>query len=230
MTAGTGRVAAAILAGGRARRMGGAVKPLLVVGPHAAPASGHAGGAPTGARRILDRQLDLLQPLFGAVALVVADERARTEFVGLGLVGRPGVDVICDRPGPGLGPLAGLDAALAWLPSGFDSVVCVGGDMPALDANLLRAVRDTGPGSGAVVPRWSRGMEPLCARYARALGVRTAAALASGVRALHRFVEQVATTEEVTFIEEPRLRALDPDLRSFINVNTPEDLARWRVP
>jgi molybdenum cofactor guanylyltransferase len=210
------RVAAAIVAGGRARRLGGAIKPLLLVD----------------GRRILDRQLDALGPLFPALVIVVADAESRDQFRALALAGRPGIDVICDRPGPGLGPLAGIDAALGWLPAGFDAVVCVGGDMPHLAPALLAHLRDADPAAAAVVPRWSGGaeqkIEPLCARYGRALGPHISAALSGGMRALHHFVEQTATANEVAFIEEPALRALDPDLRSFANVNTPDDLARFR--
>jgi len=205
-------VACAILAGGRARRLGGAIKPLLLVD----------------GRRILDRQLDVLQPLFPAVALVVADEQARAAFQALGLVGRPGIDVICDRVGPGLGPLAGIDAAVNWLPPGFDAVVCVGGDMPRLAPALLAHLRDGEPAAAAVVPRSARGIEPLCARYGRSLGPRLSAALAAGTRALHQFIEQLAATGDATFIEESVLRALDPDADSFANVNTAADLARFR--
>ena len=206
------RVAAAIVAGGRARRLGGAIKPLLLVD----------------GRRIIDRQLDVLAPLFPALAIVVADAASRDQFRALALARRPGVDVICDRPGPGHGPLAGIDAALAWLPAGFDAVVCVGGDMPHLAPALLAHLRDAHGTAAAVVPRWSRGLEPLCARYDRALGQRVSEALAVGTRALHQFVEQTAATGEVTFVEESTLRTVDPDLRSFANVNTPDDLTRFR--
>jgi molybdenum cofactor guanylyltransferase len=214
---GAPRVAAAIVAGGRARRLGGAIKPLLLVD----------------GRRIIDRQLDVLAPLFPALAIVVADAASRDQFRALALAGRPGVDVICDRPRPGLGPLAGIDAALAWLPVGFDAVVCVGGDMPHLAPALLSHLRDADRTAAAVVPRWAGGaqqkLEPLCARYGRALAPHVSAALAAGTRAMHQFVEQTAATDHVTFIEEPVLQTLDPGLRSFANVNTPDDLARFRL-
>ena len=209
---GASRVAAAIIAGGRASRLGGAIKPLLLVD----------------GRRIIDRQLDVLAPLFPALVLVVADAESRDQFRALALAGRPGVDVISDRPGRGLGPLAGIDAALAWLPAGFDSVVCLGGDMPHLAPSLLAHLRDADRAAVAVVPRWSGGLEPLCARYGRALGPHVSAALAAGTRALHQFVEETAATSDVTFVEEPSLRELDPDLRSFANVNTADDLSTMR--
>jgi molybdopterin-guanine dinucleotide biosynthesis protein A len=191
--------AAAIFAGGRARRLGGACKPLLpVAGP-----------------RIIDRQLDVLRPLFQAIVVVTAD-RAAWSGVDVEL----GVEVITDRRGPGLGPLGGLDAALAWLPTDAPAIVCVAGDMPFLSAAVLRRLRDAPP-AAAVVPRLAGRPEPLCARYDRRLGEVVAEALDAGTRALHVFLDRVA----VSWIEEDELRALDPTLRSFTHVNTPGDLS-----
>src|SRR6185312_7006645 len=80
-------VAAAIIAGGPARRLGGVAKPLLEVGGQA----------------VADRQLAVLRPLFARV-FVVANDPAPW-------AGR-GVEVAADRV-VGAGPLAGLAAALA---------------------------------------------------------------------------------------------------------------------
>jgi molybdopterin-guanine dinucleotide biosynthesis protein A len=188
------QVAAAIVAGGRARRFGGVVKPLLVVE----------------GRRIIDRQLDVLLALFERVVIVANDA---TPFAGLGL------PVIPDRAGPGRGPLAGIDAALAWLPPEADSVVCVAGDMPFLVPAILRALRDAPP-AAAVVPRPAGKVEPLCARYHRALAPVIAAALSAGELAVHALLARPG----VAFLDDGALRPLDPTLRSFANVNSPADL------
>ena len=188
------RVAAAIVAGGRARRFDGAVKPLLVVE----------------GRRIIDRQLEVLSPLFERVVIVANDP---TPFAGLDL------PVIPDRIGPGRGPLAGIDAALGWLPPEVDSVVCVAGDMPFLAPAILRALRDAPP-APAVVPRPAGKVEPLCARYDRALTAAIAAALAAGELAVHALLAR----PDVAFLEDETLRHMDPTLRSFANVNSPADL------
>lgn len=191
-------VAAAILAGGRARRLGGAIKPLLVVE----------------GRRILDRQLDVLRPLFETIVLV-ANEPAF--FAGLDL----GFDlpIIPDRVGPGHGPLGGIDAALAFLRPPVESVVCVAGDMPFLQPAVLRALRDA-PAAVAVVPRLAGRPEPLCARYDLAFAPIVAEAIAAGRLAVHAALEGL----EVAFLDEPALRTLDPTLRTFVNVNTAADL------
>lgn len=186
---------AAILAGGGAQRMGGVAKPLLVVD----------------GRRIIDRQLDVLRPIFGTLLVIVANDPA--PYQGLN------VDVVPDRVGPGAGPLAGLDAALMFFPAAVTAVVCVAGDMPFLQPALLLHLRDAEP-APAIVPRLARGPEPLCARYDRALAPLVAASLAGGQRAMHRLIESI----NPRVLTETDLRRLDPDLRSFTNINTPDDL------
>jgi molybdenum cofactor guanylyltransferase len=194
-------VAAAIIAGGKGLRLGGVVKPLLVVD----------------GRRIIDRQLAILRPLFDAIVVVARDTAA---LVGASI----DVEVVTDREGPDFGPLAGLDAALAWLPSRFQSVVCVAGDMPFLESRLLRRLRDAVP-APATVPRLTTGPEPLCARYDRSLAGLVSDELAAGTRAMHIFLERVAEHfGPVDWVEEIELRGLDPDLRSFSNLNQPGHL------
>jgi molybdopterin-guanine dinucleotide biosynthesis protein A len=192
---GTGVTGVAILAGGNARRLGGVTKPLMVID----------------GRRIIDRQLDVLRPLFGAAIVIVANDPVPFRELG--------VSVIPDRVGPGVGPLAGLDAALAFFPPDVTAVVCVAGDMPFLHPDVLRALRDAGP-APAVVPRLLRGAEPLCARYDRTVAPRLATALATGMRALHVFVDTLGAT----YLSEDDARRLDPTLRTFTNLNAPDDL------
>jgi molybdopterin-guanine dinucleotide biosynthesis protein A len=132
-----GATAAVILAGGRGRRLGGAEKPLLRVD----------------GRRIIDRQLAVLRPLFADIA--IAADPAAAAFRDLGL------PVIADRRAAGEGPLAGIEAALAWLPARAAAVVCVAGDMPYLAPALLARLRDGHPDALALVPRHAGGVEPL---------------------------------------------------------------------
>ncbi|HXL34218.1 MAG TPA: hypothetical protein VN953_04815, partial [Gemmatimonadales bacterium] len=87
---------------------------------------------------------------------------------------------------------------------------------------LLAALRDRAPGADAVAPRSARGIEPLCARYARSLLPVIDARVRAGELAIHELLER----HGVDWIADAELAALDPDGRSFFNVNTPEDLAR----
>jgi len=184
--------AAAILAGGRATRLGGALKPLLVVG----------------GQRIIDRQLAVLRPLFDQIVLVTNDP---TPFAAIDL------PLIPDRE-PGKGPLAGIDAALAHFGPAHP-VVCLAGDLPFLNAPLLQHLRDT-PSPLALIPRLASRPDPLCARYDQAFADHARRALSEHRLAIHALLADLP----VDYLDEPLLRQFDPELRSFMNVNTPEDL------
>jgi molybdopterin-guanine dinucleotide biosynthesis protein A len=136
-----------------------------------------------------------------------------------------GVDIVADDPAHrGAGPLAGVHAALA-ATAGHTGVVCVAGDMPFVAPALLALLRDHAPGAAAVVPRVGGRAEPLLARWSAACLPVIAARLAAGRRAVHDVFDSVATT----WLDESALRAVDPDLRSLLNVNTPADLERARA-
>lgn len=190
-------VVAAIIAGGQGRRLGGSNKSALII----------AG------RSILERQLEVLRPRFARLLLV---SNTPPDPIPAG------VTLVRDRVPPGQGPLAGLDAALAALLPQEIAVVCVGGDMPLLAPALIELLRDVAPQAEAVVPRVGGHPQPLLARYARPCAARIAAALAAHAFKARALVDQLA----VHWLDEPALRALDPDLTSFENLNTPEDLAR----
>ena len=190
-------VLAAIIAGGQGTRLGGVAKGLLAVG----------------GRRIVDRQLEVLRPLFARVVLVANDPAPWAAL---------GVPIVPDRVPAGAGPLAGIDAALAALTPGEEAaVVCVGGDMPFLTAGALALLRDHAPAAQAVAARVGGLPEPLFARYARSCAPVVAAALAAGRFKAAALLDELA----VAWLDEPALRAVDPALRFLTNINTPEDLA-----
>ena len=120
---------AAILAGGRAQRLGGIDKSALIVG----------------ARSILDRQLSLLRALTPHL-LIVTSDRSRVQTVD--------VPVVVDRIG-GAGSLGGLYTALVEAPT--EQVLVIGCDMPFLTAPFLRHLAERGRSADAAVPRDERG-------------------------------------------------------------------------
>lgn len=130
---------AAILVGGRSRRLGGCDKARLRVGGVC----------------VIDRLVAAIQPLVRHVVLVTS---ARGAYGDLGL------PTVQDRV-PGRGVLAGIDAALA--ATDASHVLVVACDMPFLQgaflAELLRAGRDT----QVAVARAPDGRYPVCASIAR---------------------------------------------------------------
>ncbi len=193
-------IGAAILAGGRARRLGGAQKALVELG----------------GRTILQRQTAVLSSVAEEILLVVGDrEIFRAADLG-------GAKLVTDVS-PGRGPLAGLEAAFA--ASRADALLVVGCDLPFLDDKLLAHVRDAAPDAEAVVPRVAGRPQPLHARFARAALPFARARLARNSLRLIELLDDLRTH----FLDEAELRAIDAELASFTNVNTPEDLARARA-
>jgi molybdopterin-guanine dinucleotide biosynthesis protein A len=164
-----------------------------------------------GGRSIAERQLAVLRAVFARI-VVVANEAGPWSALG--------VEIAADRRG-GVGPLGGLHAAMA-ATQGEGGVLCVAGDMPFLEPAVLSLLRDSRPGAEAVVPRVGGRPEPLLARYAARALAAVDAQLDAGERAVHRLLARL----DVAWVDEDELRAVDPDLRSLMNVNTPDDLAR----
>jgi molybdopterin-guanine dinucleotide biosynthesis protein A len=129
----------ALVAGGKAVRLGGLAK----------------GALRSGGEAIAARTLRLFRALFEEV-LVVANDPA--PYLGLGA--RTVADAIAGKGAPG-----GVHAALAAAPTGW--VFAAGCDMPFLSEAAIRflwARRGTAP---AVLVEWERGPEPLHAFWSR---------------------------------------------------------------
>jgi len=175
---------AAIVAGGKAERLGGQPKGLIEVE----------------GRRIVDRQLEALRAVFDRVFMVANDPVPWSDL---------GLSIVNDRI-VGAGPLAGLDAALDALRPGEEDVVCVAGDMPFLDPRALELLRDHRPAQ-AVVPRVGGHLEPLFARYARTCAPHIFRAIVEGrwkTQALLAELDVAYLDEAVLRAIDPTLRFL----------------------
>lgn len=191
-------IAAAILAGGKATRMGGRPKSFITVE----------------GRTVIDRQLDVLRPLFAEI-LIVANDAAPYAAFGLPIVSDPPETEAARGQGPLLGIWAALAAARA------ERVVVLACDMPFLDPAALALVADPSAPEDVIVPVVDGWPEPLHARYSRGCLGPIRARLAAGERKITRFFAEVA----VRTIDEPTLRAIDPALRFLANCNSPDDLS-----
>ncbi|MCE9577792.1 MAG: NTP transferase domain-containing protein [Deltaproteobacteria bacterium] len=191
-------VAAVILAGGRGRRLGGVVKPLLAIE----------------GRAIIDRLRDALAPHAHELLLAVADP---AQAQGLGDA-RLVIDAV-----PGAGPVAGLAAARAATDARW--LIAVAGDMPHVTSAVIAALlARAGDDVDAVAIRLGTPPlpEPLLAVWGRAAAPMMARALERG-----RYRTSALLTDDglrVAWLEEADLRAVDPQLRSVQNVNRPTDL------
>ncbi len=192
-------VTAAVLAGGRSMRMG-VDKTLLPVD-----------GEPLVAR---------VAEAVGALCEHVVVVTNRPEALE-GTALPAGVRVLQDEVAY-QGPLGGLATALDAAEDEW--VLAVAADMPWLKADVVRLLWESRDGAQVVIPLTEKGSEPLLALYRRDCLPVARTVLESGRRRV------VAILPSLKVVEVPlaEVRTVDPDLASFVNVNTPEDLSDVR--
>ncbi|MGI8926990.1 MAG: molybdenum cofactor guanylyltransferase [Tepidiformaceae bacterium] len=169
-------------------------------------------------RTLLDWVVSAIAPAVGSI--VVSTSR------GQSLPPLPPLDVplrIIEDEMRAVGPLAALTAALATAPPGAFCFVA-SCDVPLLTTplvGLLLSIASAGA-YDAIVPVVAGRSQPLVAVYDRERCFRDfRSALAAGEGALAGGLAGLSVLE----VPEGALRTADPDLRSFLNVNRPEDLA-----
>jgi molybdopterin-guanine dinucleotide biosynthesis protein A len=121
----------------------------------------------------------------------------------------------------GMGPLAGIHAGL--LEARFPLVWVVACDLPDVEPALGELLRSHAAGVDAVVPRLGDDSEGVCAVYDRSLTPRLDTFLQAGERRVQDFLGRIA----VRYVTPAELRQVDPELRSFRNINTPADYEAW---
>ncbi|OGR34520.1 MAG: hypothetical protein A2051_08190 [Desulfovibrionales bacterium GWA2_65_9] len=193
---------AAILAGGAAKRMGGATKALLEVG----------------GRTILDTLVATLSGRFAEI-LLVAKEPEAFQAMQAGAPWRLVLDAC-----PARSSLTGIRTALAQART--EHVFITACDTPLLRPALLSALLGhLRPEDDVVLPIKPDGyFEPLCALYSRRCLPHIEAQLEREDYKIIRFFDKV----RVSPLPVETLLQADPDLLTFRNANTPEELELLR--
>lgn len=184
-------VSAAIMAGGKSKRMGQDKAWIELDG-----------------EPLIKRVADVLAEVADEVIVVANDPK----YESLGL------RVVRDHwpQGGALGGIAtGVGAAI------HEAVLVAACDMPFLSADVWRVLLAHTGEADVVIPRIGGEYETLHALYTKACVPQMARAIAENRLRVIAFFDTV----KVLAIEEPELRAVDPTLRAFTNVNTPEELA-----
>ncbi|HVO68574.1 MAG TPA: molybdenum cofactor guanylyltransferase [Aggregatilineaceae bacterium] len=191
-------LAIAVLAGGLSRRMG---QDKSSVPLHGRPLIEHT----------LARLESLRQAHPDAPLMIIGNNSSAYAYLGVPVL----PDVLPDRSS-----LGGLYSALWHSPA--EHTLCVACDMPFLNALLLEHLIGLAEAAQAVVPRIGGRFETLHAVYNKTCLEPFREALAG--RGLK--ISAALAGVQVRPVDEDELRRFDPDLRSFANVNTPEDLDR----
>lgn len=164
-----------------------------------------------GGRRIIDRLFAVYTKLFDEIILVTNSPRDFLEWDAL---------IVTDIF-PARSSLTGIHAGLFYArhPFAFFSAC----DTPFLKKEVVETVLDSlAPGIDLVIPHTSAGLEPLCAAYSQ----RCLKAAEEHILQNKFKIQMALSGKRVNKIPEDVLRQKDPELLSFFNVNSPEDLAR----
>jgi molybdopterin-guanine dinucleotide biosynthesis protein A len=120
----------------------------------------------------------------------------------------------------GLGPVGGIFTALTAMPD--DAGFFVACDMPFLKRELIRHIVEKRGNFDVVVPRISGKMETLHALYDKRCLPAIRRRIDSREYQVFRFFSEVS----VRYVNEDEIRRFDPELRSFLNINKPQELRR----
>ncbi|MFC1786798.1 molybdenum cofactor guanylyltransferase [Halobacteriota archaeon] len=174
--------------------------------------------AQIGNKKMIEHVRDNLSGIVGEVLVVAGDigqrEKISTVICGVSLTHDPIV---------GYGPVAGILAGLQ--SSKGDYAMVVACDMPFVNPDVVDFLFSLAEGYDAVVPRYSDdNIEPLHAIYKRNSTIKACESAIE--RDDRRIVSPLNALSRVKYVSIEKIKEIDPELRTFINVNTTEDLER----
>ncbi len=146
----------------------------------------------------------------------------------------PAGTLVADDPHEGKGPVQGIAAGLAALTGRAEVAFVSSTDLPFLHPAFIRRVLrvlEDSDGPDVCLPVARGYKQPLAAAYRVSLaGAAERLVIQDRLRPAFLFEEcRVETLDDAELKRDPALAALDPDLDSLLNVNTPEDYAAARA-
>ena len=192
-----------ILAGGKGNRIGGN-KPLIQLND----------------KPLIAHVIEVVDKLTDEIIVVTSNE-LKDSFKEL----LPdNIDVITDSI-TGKGPLVGLYTGLRFIQAEWAFVLPC--DSPFLKEELLRFLMNNSSGMNAMIPLWPNGyIEPLHSLY------RVSTTIEACERVFEhnsfKISEMITRLDAVCFVPMKRLKCFDPNLLTFMNINSEKDLEKAR--
>lgn len=168
-----------------------------------------------GAQTLLERSLAILQSVFQSVLVVIAQDS-------------PDLDI----PAPVTRDLVTHGGSLGGLYTGLKQastshVFAVACDMPFLNPRVIQYFTDLQGSSDIVMPELHNRLHPLHALYSRRCLPIIEEMLTAGELKIQKLIAHPSLCTRILTAQD--LRQIDPDERSFLNINTPEDLETARL-
>ena len=166
---------------------------------------------------LISYMLDIAKKISSTILVVVSDEEQEEKLKPLVKTAR----IITDPEGEPKCALTGALSAFEHTETPHTLLLPV--DAPLAEPDLLKMLIRLSPGHGAVVPSWPSGyIEPLhsvyLAEHAYTLGLEVME------KGLHKMSDLLDRIQHVLFVSTETLNQFDPELNSFMNFNTPQEL------
>ena len=190
---------ALLLAGGKGSRMGFKEKALIDID----------------GRPLISYVIDALEKVVDNIIISVRDTQ-QGKVLGEFLPDYKFTYDASENKGPISGILSGLEAC-------EDEYCFIAAcDMPFLDEKVIRMLFQQCEDYDATIPRWDDGfLEPLHAVYSTEPMIRETK---KAIERDEKIILAPLSGLNVNYVEIDDIKNIDPDLRTFMNVNTPEDL------
>ncbi len=164
-----------------------------------------------GGKQIVASNVALLNSIFRRT-FIVTNDPALYFSLDAHLVG----DVI-----RGKGPLGGILSALA-VPD-VSEVFVTACDMPFINVILIQYMTGKWDGKAdALIPLYEGRSQPLFGIYTKKIVRIIEEYITNGRRSVREFLQDI----QVRYVGQEEVMAIDPEGRSFVNINTMEDLTR----
>jgi len=161
-------------------------------------------------QKIIERNLEIMKRLFKEV-FIVTNQPEIYLYLDVPLFG----DIYNIR-----GPMTGILTALVNSKSPWVFISAC--DMPFLNEHLIKYMYSKKDNFIAVVPMTGDGVEPLFAFYSKSLLSLMEESILMGKPAIKDFLKN----KRVKYVMIEEIKKIDPEMRSFINLNTPEDVEK----
>jgi molybdopterin-guanine dinucleotide biosynthesis protein A len=158
--------------------------------------------------RLIERVIRVLEPLFEHL-IIITNTPQDYAYLKLPMV----EDLI-----KGLGPLGGVFTGLQTMSE--DAGLFVACDMPFLSGELIHHMVDVLEDFDAVVPKVDWKIEALHAIYTKRCIPAIEKLIDNKEYQVIRFFETI----RVRYLNREEILNIDPEMRSFFNINTPEEL------
>jgi len=165
-------------------------------------------------KRIIDSSVSLMRNIFDRV--VISTNMPELYFYcGAPMIG----DIVKQR-----GPLTGIFSVLSG--TGADAIFVSACDMPFIKPELIKHIVNKYTSGlkewDAAIPVFEGKPQPLLGVYSR----KILGAIEKRLKKEQRGLRDMLTDLHVLYIKEDEVRAIDPDGRSFVNINTMKDYER----